>query len=321
VPTTLLVDGQNLLHRSLHGSEDLTRSDDKPVGAVIAFVVTLGDLLKRHRITDGVVVFDGPGSGFRKHLCDNYKAMREGRDFDEGTRWQISMMMEAVRVTGMTTSRSSPYEADDVISTLAWRAKQDVIIASDDKDLGFLCSKPHVRIHQFRDRATVKYDQPFPLVGKTDVSLRWGVEPHMVPHVQTLCGDGGDGVAGLRGVGKAKAASMLVDLHSAEAVAMRVELFKGTRWKEHASMLHDIRRMRDVVTGVVDAHTDALPGKLVADWASQLASVLMSMESRRHLHSFLQSNRLSSRRIVPLARLAAKGAKKGMKMAPKRTLF
>jgi hypothetical protein len=45
------------------------------------------------------------------------------------------------------------------------------------------------------------------------------------------------------------------------------------------------------------------------------------MESRRHLHSFLQSNRLSSRRIVPLARLAAKGAKKGMKMAPKRTLF
>ena len=318
--TTLLCDGNNVMHRSMHGSPPLTReADGRSVGGVVGFVRTLCGVLETRSITRGAVVFDGPGRGFRKYLSTRYKAGRDRLEWTEDEQWQVTAMMHVGPALGLSTLRSSPYEADDVIATLAHQ-HSPAVVASDDKDLGYLTCVPGVTIHRFRDvsewhKGGERGEEPG-LLGAANVQRRWGVPPHLVTCLQALSGDGGDGVPGLPGVGKKTAAGMILTHGSLELVATCLDAFQGKGWAARAAAPHDVRRMRDSVTSIHDCVFDGAPTSLHRDWPLRAASVLGALGSKRALGEHCRLHGIKTDSVRPHAGFAAKT---GMKS--RRSLF
>jgi DNA polymerase I len=136
-----LIDGSSFIFRAYHALPPLTRkSDGLPVGAVSGFVNMLWKLLEGNGGSDGpthiAVVFDKGSHTFRNDLYDLYKANRE--EMPEDLRPQIPLTRDATRAFNIACLEQEGFEADDIIATLACRARDAggrVTIISSDKDL------------------------------------------------------------------------------------------------------------------------------------------------------------------------------------------
>lgn len=200
----VLIDGTGLIYRAYYAlPSNLTTQSGLHTNAILGFSNTFSKILTKKIPEYGAVIFDPPGGSFRHQQFADYKAQRPKADDDliEQLPW-IDKVVEAhnfkaLRVTG--------YEADDVIATLAHKAKKaglEVIIISSDKDFAQLIDD-QVKMHDsFRD---VTFDAEL-------VRKKWGVPPHQFRDYQALIGDKVDNIPGVAGIGP-KGASTLLDTY------------------------------------------------------------------------------------------------------------
>lgn len=107
-----------------------------------------------------------------------------------------------VRAFGIADFGSSRYEADDIIGTLATRARASgvpVTIVSRDKDLTQLVGAHDTYWDAVAD---VRY-------GYDDIEERFGVRPERMADFLALMGDAVDNIPGVPGVGRKTAATLL----------------------------------------------------------------------------------------------------------------
>ena len=121
-PDLVLVDGSSYLYRAFHALPGLTNSRGEPTGAVLGVVNMLAKFLKEFRPKRMVLVFDAPGRTFRDDLFAEYKAHRTPMSND--LRSQIEPLLTILRAQGLPLLRIEGVEADDVIGTLACRARE-----------------------------------------------------------------------------------------------------------------------------------------------------------------------------------------------------
>lgn len=202
-----MVDATAFAHRAFWAHNPTYReSDGFPTWAILGFMSMLWRILgaaEADKPTYGVAVFDAPGVTFRHNLYPPYKAhrVRDGRV--EELAPQLPLMREAARTLGLQTMERAGFEADDVIATLAHKAKSRGIrttIVSSDKDFCQLVQDGVVEIVDPMSRKRVL---------QADVERRFLVEPKRVADVQALAGDDVDGYRGIKGVGIKHAAALL----------------------------------------------------------------------------------------------------------------
>ena len=197
-----LIDGSAFIFRAYHALPPLTRkSDGLPVGAVAGFCNLLWNELTTTRSQEApthlAVIFDAGSITFRNAIYPEYKANRP--ELPEDLRPQFAFTRQATRAFNVPCIEIDGYEADDIIATLARRAREaggTVTIISSDKDLMQLIGNGVDMLDPMKNKR----------IGPDEVIEKFGVGPDRVVDVQSLAGDSIDNVPGVPGIGVKTAA-------------------------------------------------------------------------------------------------------------------
>ena len=240
-----LVDGSSQMYRAYHAIRGLTGPDGKSTNAVYGFVTMLRKLIADHEPELIAAAFDLRGPTFRTELAADYKANRAPMPADLAE--QVPWVHQACEALGVPILTHAQYEADDVIGTLAERARAedlDVAIVTGDKDF-FQLVGDGIRVFNPRDDGAW-YDAG-------GVQEKFGVAPAQVVDVLSLMGDSIDNVKGVPGIGEKGARELIAAHETLDTLLANVEKVTPTRYRKalekHAD---DALRSRDLVR----IHTD-----------------------------------------------------------------
>jgi DNA polymerase I len=197
-PRTLyLVDGNAQFHRAYFAIRGLTTSRGLPTGATYGFTTMLKKLLADEDPEWIGICFDPPGRTFRHEQYSDYKANRVRMDDDLAV--QIPYVRRVCAAFHLPILELPGYEADDVIATLAGRAREQglrTLVVSADKDLLQLVADDVQVLNPGRDSSgAVLFDRAL-------VLEKWGVPPEQIVDVLALMGDSVDNVPGVPGIGE-----------------------------------------------------------------------------------------------------------------------
>ena len=220
-----LLDAYALIYRAYYALIKNPRINSKGfnTSAVLGFVNTLEDVLKKENPTHIGVAFDPSGPTFRHEAYEQYKAQRE--ETPEVIRLSVPIIKDIIRAYRIPILEVSGFEADDVIGTLATKAgKQGITtyMMTPDKDYGQLVSE---NVFMYRP----KYgDKEFDIMGVEEVKAKFDIEsPLQVIDMLGLMGDSSDNIPGCPGVGEKTAQKLVAQFGSIENLLEHTEELKG----------------------------------------------------------------------------------------------
>ena len=202
----LLLDGNSLTYRAFFAlPTDMATAGGQVTNAVFGFTSMLINLVKDHQPDAIVAAFDRPEKTFRHEAVPTYKANRE--ETPDILRQQMGLVREVVDALGVVAVDLAGYEADDIIATLAERAKvrgDDVVIVTGDRDTYQLVEDPHIKV-LYNRRGVSDYA----FYDEAGIHERTGVTPGQYPEYAALRGDPSDNLPGVPGVGEKTAAKLI----------------------------------------------------------------------------------------------------------------
>ena len=220
-----LLDAYALIYRAYYALIKNPRINSKGfnTSAVLGFVNTLEDVLKRENPTHIGVAFDPSGPTFRHEAYEQYKAQRE--ETPEVIRLSVPIIKEIIRAYRIPILEVPGFEADDVIGTLATQAgKQGITtyMMTPDKDYGQLVSE---NVFMYRP----KYgDKEFDIMGVEEVKAKFDItSPLQVIDMLGLMGDSSDNIPGCPGVGEKTAQKLIAQYGSIENLLSHSNELKG----------------------------------------------------------------------------------------------
>lgn len=221
-----LLDAYALIYRAYYAFIKNPRINSKGfnTSAIMGFVNTLEDVLKKENPTYIGIAFDPAGPTFRHEAYEQYKAQRE--ETPEAIRLSVPIIKDIIRAYRIPILEVMGYEADDVIGTLATEAGKRGIttyMMTPDKDYGQLVSD-----HVFMYRP--KYgDKEFEVMGVKEVKEKFNIEsPAQVIDMLGLMGDTADNIPGCPGVGEKTAQKLIAEFGSIENLLSNTDKLKGS---------------------------------------------------------------------------------------------
>ena len=249
-PRLVLVDGSSYLYRAFHALPALTSSKGHPTGAAYGMTNMLKRLEAELAPELVAVVFDAKGKTFRDELYPEYKANRPPMPGE--LRTQIEPVHAIVRALGFPVLEVAGVEADDVIGTLAERAREaglDVLVSSGDKDMAQLVD----------DRITVINTMDGTVLDVAGVTARFGVPPESFVDYLTLVGDAVDNVPGVPKVGPKTASRWLAEHGTLENLIAHAGEVKGKVGENLRASLDRIPLSKELVTIRRDVALEVAP--------------------------------------------------------------
>lgn len=220
-----LLDAYALIYRAYYAFIKNPRINSKGMNtsAILGFVNTLEDVLKKENPTHIGIAFDPPGPTFRHEAFEAYKAQRE--ETPEGIKLAVPIIKEIIKAYHIPILEIMGYEADDVIGTLATQADKQGIttyMMTPDKDYGQL-----VTDHVFMYRP--KYgDKEFEVLGIEQIKEKFDIkDPKQVIDMLGLMGDASDNIPGCPGVGEKTAQKLIAEFGSIENLLSHTDQLKG----------------------------------------------------------------------------------------------
>ena len=220
-----LLDAYALIYRAYYALIKSPRINSKGfnTSAILGFVNTLEDVLKKESPTHIGVAFDPSGPTFRHEAYKEYKAQRE--ETPEAIRLSVPIIKDIIRAYKIPILEVPGYEADDVIGTLATEAGKRGIttyMMTPDKDYGQLVSE---NVFMYRP----KYgDKEFDIMGIEEVKAKFNIEStSQVIDMLGLMGDSSDNIPGCPGVGEKTAQKLISEFGSIENLLEHTDQLKG----------------------------------------------------------------------------------------------
>ena len=219
-----LLDAYALIYRAYYAFIKNPRINSKGfnTSAILGFVNTLEEVLKKENPTHIGVAFDPSGPTFRHEAYEQYKAQRE--ETPEAIRLSVPIIKDIIRAYRIPILEVSGFEADDVIGTLATEAgKQGIItyMMTPDKDYGQLVNE-----HVFMYRP--KHDKGFEVMGVEQIKAKFDIQsPAQVIDMLGLMGDSSDNIPGCPGVGEKTAQKLIAEFGSIENLLEHTDELKG----------------------------------------------------------------------------------------------
>src|SRR5512138_749369 len=205
MPTLTLIDGSGFIFRAYHAIPHLSTTKGVPTNAVYGFTTMLLKSLREHEPTHVALVFDAGRKSFRNDIDPQYKANRP--EAPDDLQVQFPLVRDVARALAVPIVEEPGVEADDVIATLACRAREkgwDVVVVTGDKDFA-----------QLVDGKLSLYDPMAEASGRggwtgpAEVEKKLGVRPDQVVEYQAILGDKIDDVPGIPGVGEVTATALV----------------------------------------------------------------------------------------------------------------
>jgi DNA polymerase-1 len=233
----------------------MRRRDGKPGNALIGFANMLLRLWQEERPRTVLVAWDTLDVPTYRHTAlESYQA---GRVFDAELLEQLDLLPSLVTSAGFACAKEPGYEADDFLAAsvaLEEEAGGEALVATSDRDAFQLASARTTILQPVRGAAPAR-------IGPAEVRDRYGVDPAQVPDFIALRGDPSDRIPGARGVGEKRAADLLNQFESLEAM-----LADG----RFAAEADSLRLYRRIATMDREAPLPPLPD-VAPDWTAAAA--------------------------------------------------
>jgi DNA polymerase I len=201
----LAVDGDSLAHRAYHALPASIRDGDRrPANMIVGFANMLLGVWESEQPRTVFVGFDSIGEPtYRHELLPGYQS---GRDFPPELTEQLDRLPELVEAFGFRWAKEAGYEADDFVAAAA-RVEEDAggttLVLTSDRDLFQLASDRTTILRPKRGVSELER------VGPAEVRAIYGVDPSQVADFVALRGDSADKIPGAKGIGAARAATIL----------------------------------------------------------------------------------------------------------------
>ncbi len=219
-----LVDAFALIFRGYYAFIKNPRINSKGVdtSAIMGFMNSLLDVIKRERPDHLAVCFDKDGSADRVEMYEAYKANRD--ETPEAIKIAVPIIQDILKAMHIPIMVKAGYEADDVIGTLAKQAEKEgyqTFMVTPDKDFAQLVSE---NIFMYRPMFGGGYET----WGIPEVQKKFEVtDPLQVIDFLGMMGDASDNIPGLPGVGEKTAKKFLAAYGSMENLLANTHELKG----------------------------------------------------------------------------------------------
>ena len=239
----ILVDGSSYLFRAYYALPPLTTVKGQSTGAIYGVINMLRKLMVEYQPEYIAVIFDPKGKTFRNDLYGSYKANR--RKTPDELFQQIKPLFEIIKALGFPLIIKDDYEADDVIASLAKKAKAEgfsVLVSTSDKDLAQIVNDHVTLVNTMTDH----------LLDPAGVIEKFGVPPEKIIDYLSLTGDNTDNIPGIPRVGPKTAVSWLNEYGSLENIQKHASEIKGKVGENLRAHLHELPLIRQLVTVISD---------------------------------------------------------------------
>ncbi len=219
-----LVDAFALIFRGYYAFIKNPRINSKGVdtSAIMGFMNSLLDVIKRERPDHLAVCFDKGGSADRVEMYAEYKANRD--ETPEAIKIAVPIIQDILKAMHIPIMVKAGFEADDVIGTLSKQAEKEgykTFMVTPDKDFAQLVSD---NIFMYRPVFGGGYET----WGIPEVQKKFEVEnPLQVIDFLGMMGDSSDNIPGLPGVGEKTAKKFLAQYGSMENLLANTHELKG----------------------------------------------------------------------------------------------
>jgi DNA polymerase I len=225
-----LIDGPSLVYRAFYAlPESIATSTGVPTNAIFGFASMLVKIVTDYGVCPTVVAWDAGTSG-RTELFSEYKSQRRSRPDLLKQQWPA--MEPLVEAFGYRNVKIEGYEADDVIASLAERARAadvPVMIVTGDRDVFQLIDEQGV----VQVMATSRGITDTKIYDRQAVLDRYGIPPELIPDFYGLKGDTSDNIPGVPGIGDKTASELIQRYGSLEAVLSHIREISGAKRKQN----------------------------------------------------------------------------------------
>jgi DNA polymerase-1 len=220
-----LVDAYALIFRGYYALIKNPRINSKGMdtSAILGFMNSLFDVIKREKPDHLAVCFDKGGSSERIAIFPEYKANRAATP--DAIKIAVPYIHQILEGMNIPIIEQEGMEADDLIGTLAKQAEKEnyeVFMVTPDKDFGQLVSE---NIFMYRP---ARMGNGIEIWGIPEVQNRFGVQtPEQVIDYLGMMGDASDNIPGLPGVGDKTAKKFIETYGSMEGLLANTHELKG----------------------------------------------------------------------------------------------
>jgi DNA polymerase-1 len=220
-----LLDAYALIFRGYYAFIKNPRINSKGMdtSAIMGFMNSLLDVIKRERPDHLAVAFDKEGSHVRTEMYTEYKGNRSATP--EAIMIAIPYIQDLLKAMHIPVIELAGCEADDLIGTVAKQAEKQgyqVFMVTPDKDFAQLVSE---NVFMYRP---ARMGNGIEIWGVPEVLARFEIErPEQVIDYLGMMGDAVDNIPGLPGVGEKTAKKLLKDYGSMENLLANTHELKG----------------------------------------------------------------------------------------------
>ena len=292
-------DAYALIYRAYYALIKSPRINSKGfnTSAILGFVNTLEDVLKKEAPTHIGVAFDPSGPTFRHEAYKEYKAQRE--ETPEAIKLSVPIIKDIIRAYRIPILEVPGFEADDVIGTLATEAGKRGIktyMMTPDKDYGQLVSE---NVFMYRP----KYgDKEFDVMGVNEVKAKFNIEsPAQVIDMLGLMGDSSDNIPGCPGVGEKTAQKLISQFGSIENLLENTSQLTGAVKTKVESNIEKIRFSKFLATIKTDVPIELDMEQLKRETPDEekLRSIFEELEFRTLLDRVFKNEKKAPVKTVP----------------------
>jgi DNA polymerase-1 len=207
------VDGDSFAHRAYHAlPKSFRRADGGPANALIGFSNMFLRLWRAERPRAVLVAWDTLTVPTYRHV--EFAGYQAGREFDTELLDQLDLLPRFLTSWALPCAKAAGFEADDFLAAaVAYEeaAGGTTLVATSDRDAFQLASEQTTILQPVRGESPAR-------IGPAEVRERYGVEPGQVVDFIALRGDPSDRIPGARGIGAKRAADLLGQYQSLDAM-------------------------------------------------------------------------------------------------------
>ncbi|WP_418512932.1 DNA polymerase I [Corallibacter sp.] len=284
-----LVDAYALIFRGYYAFIKNPRINSKGIdtSAIMGFMNSLLDVIKRERPDHLAVCFDKGGSTDRVEMFEAYKANRD--ETPEAIKVAVPYIQEILKAMHIPIMVKEGYEADDVIGTLSKQAEKQgyqTFMVTPDKDFAQLVSE---NIFMYRPKS---FGGGYETWGIPEVQKKFEVEdPLQVIDFLGMMGDSSDNIPGLPGVGEKTAKKFLKAYGSMEGLFENIHELKG-KMKEKVEANQELGLLSKKLATImldVPVEFDEKDFEMCDPDIEAVKTIFQDLEFRRLTENFLKT--------------------------------